>query len=147
MATTADRRDLERGTGESRWMTAAALLSLLAVPLAVLFASPWQLVHDVPLLHYVLFLMDRGWAPYRDILELNMPGSYMMEWAILRTYGGSAHALLAWDVTTGAAGIAACYWVAGRGRRAAGREGGGGRPRHVRRPAAEPSRSCPGPMP
>ena len=40
-------------------------------------------------IHYVSFLMDHGWAPYRQIGDMNMPGAYMLEHLALHLYGSS----------------------------------------------------------
>jgi hypothetical protein len=43
----------------------------------------WQVMWDTSIMHYVNFLMAHGLAPYRDILDNNLPGSYFVEgWAI-----------------------------------------------------------------
>ncbi len=40
----------------------------------------WPLVNDPALMHYVVFLMQRGMAPYREISDINLPGAYVPEW-------------------------------------------------------------------
>jgi len=72
-----------------------AATAVLAICAAFFLAKSlhWPLVGDASLMHYVVFLMDRGAAPYRDIAEMNMPGSYLAEWAAMHTFGGGA---LAW---------------------------------------------------
>lgn len=42
---------------------------------AVIMSWHWPLIGDAPLFHYDNFLMDRGMAPYRDIAEMNLPGT------------------------------------------------------------------------
>ncbi len=39
----------------------------------------WPLMQDAPVIHYVNFLTDHGFAPYRTIGDMNMPGAYLME--------------------------------------------------------------------
>ncbi len=51
------------------------------------------MIGDAALMHYVVFLMDRGAAPYRDLSEINLPGSYFVEWAVVHIAGGGE---LAW---------------------------------------------------
>jgi hypothetical protein len=51
------------------------------------------LVGDASLIHYICFLMDHGMAPYRDLGDMNMPGVYMIEWAVMHTFGAGD---LAW---------------------------------------------------
>ena len=40
----------------------------------------WPLVNDAALMHYVVLLMQRGMAPYREIGDFNLPGAYAPEW-------------------------------------------------------------------
>jgi hypothetical protein len=102
-----------------------AALALGGMVLATLWVSHgWPLVHDAPLMHYVVFLMDHGRAPYRDIIDINMPGAYMTEWLAVRVLGGGAFGWWVWDVLIGAGVVAACVWIAGPQRRAAGAAAG-----------------------
>jgi 4-amino-4-deoxy-L-arabinose transferase-like glycosyltransferase len=39
----------------------------------------WPLMQDAPVIHYVNFLTDHGFAPYREIGDMNMPGAYLIE--------------------------------------------------------------------
>jgi hypothetical protein len=65
----------------------SALTRLLAISLsAVLIACSavfvvmtrhWPVVGDAALLRYVVFLIQHGWAPYRDFADINMPGAYL----------------------------------------------------------------------
>ncbi len=54
----------------------------------------WPLVGDAPLMHYVVFLMRQGMVPYRDIVDLNQPGTYAVEAAVM-WFGKGA---LAWRI-------------------------------------------------
>ena len=63
--------------------------------LAVAFTWRWPLVGDASLIHYICFLMDHGMAPYRDLGDMNMPGSFMLEWTAMHLLGPGA---LAWRV-------------------------------------------------
>lgn len=49
----------------------------------------WQLIWDMSVMHYVSFLLDRGWAPYRQIGDMNMPGAYLVEGWALAIFGSS----------------------------------------------------------
>ncbi len=40
----------------------------------------WPWTNDAQVFHYAIFLMGRGLAPYRQILDINLPGSYLSEW-------------------------------------------------------------------
>lgn len=53
----------------------------------------WPLIHDAPLFHYVAWLLGQGLVPYRDIFDMNLPGVYLLHWAVLATAGAGD---LAW---------------------------------------------------
>ena len=82
-----------------RWLIcfyAALSLVLLACAAAFLISSwHWPLVGDAPLMHYVVFLMQHGFSPYRTILDLNQPGTYAVEAAVMALLGKGA---LAWRI-------------------------------------------------
>ncbi len=88
-------------------------------------ASRWPLVHDAPLMHYVVFAMDHGQVPYRDIVEMNMPGTYVIEGAAMHALGGGAFGWWLWDALLGLLAVLSSAWMAGPGRRSAGVVGGG----------------------
>jgi hypothetical protein len=47
------------------------------------FSAHWPWIWDTQVMHYTSFLVDHGKVPYRDIYDINMPGSYLTErWAI-----------------------------------------------------------------
>jgi hypothetical protein len=101
-------------------MPLAAAILVLSMALAAAGARGWPLIHDAPLMHYVVFLMEHGRAPYRDIIEMNMPGTYMLEQAAMHVFGGGATGWWMYDLVLGAGAIAASAWIAGAGRRSAG---------------------------
>ena len=67
--------------------------ALLACSLAVsallffLWTWRWPLVGDSSGLHYLVFLMGRGWAPYRQLGDQQFPGAYMVEFAAMHIFG------------------------------------------------------------
>lgn len=86
----------------------------------VMYSWRWPLIWDMQVMHYVSFLMDRGWAPYRQIWDMNMPGAYLFEQWALHLFGNSDMGWRLWDftlcgvLTAGAVSIARPYdWVAG----------------------------------
>lgn len=106
----------------------------------VAHSAHWKLVNDAAQIHYVCFLMDHGMAPYRDILEINWPGTYVVNWSVMHTLGAGAPAWRIFDLTLmgvscwAMVAIAAPYdWFAGvfgaalfilyHGRDGAGQEG------------------------
>jgi hypothetical protein len=68
---------------------------LLAVPLGCVAAWlvtswRWPLVGDTALMRYVVLLMQHGFAPYRQIVEMNLPGSYIAEDFAMHLFGRGA---------------------------------------------------------
>ena len=61
--------------------------------LFLVWSVHWPLVGDASLIHYIVFLIQHGRVPYRDLGDMNMPGSYLIEMAVMKTLGGGA---LAW---------------------------------------------------
>jgi hypothetical protein len=66
-----------------------ALAASLSVSALLYFAWSWRwpLVGDASLIHYIGWLIERGWAPYRDLGDMNMPGSYLIELAAMHLFG------------------------------------------------------------
>ncbi|WP_263376162.1 hypothetical protein [Granulicella aggregans] len=63
-------------------------LWLLALVMAFgLMSRHWPMVGDATFMHYVIFLMKHGMVPYRDIVDMNLPGSYLLEGAEMRLLG------------------------------------------------------------
>jgi hypothetical protein len=72
----------------------AASLVMVSVALVVM-TWRWPLVWDAQVFHYIHFLIDHGFVPYRDIPDINMPGVYVLEGWAMQVFGGSD---LAWRV-------------------------------------------------
>ena len=134
------RKILARGPGSSRLRIVLTLYFLLCIGFFAVRTAHWKQVNDPAQLHYLCFLMDHGFAPYRDILEINMPGTYLVNWSVMHTLGGGSGAWRVFDFSL--MGIAAAAmiviarpydWLAGffaatlfilyHGRDGAGQEG------------------------
>jgi len=62
--------------------TILVILSALFVLIAA-FSLQWRFAHDSPLMLYVAFLIDHYHAlPYRDVFDMNLPGSYFLFYLI-----------------------------------------------------------------
>jgi len=126
--------------GSSRFRIALTLYFLLCIGFFVVRTAHWKQVNDPAQLHYLCFLMDHGFAPYRDILEINMPGIYLVNWSVMHTLGGGSVAWRAFDFALMGMAAAAMIviarpydWLAGffgatlfilyHGRDGAGQEG------------------------
>ncbi len=95
---------------------------ILFLPLlfALYDAGHWPFVHDAPLMHYIVFLIGKGFVPYRDIIDMNPPATYILESLGMHLFGGGAHGWFLWDLSCDAAVVAASSAIAGPGRRTAG---------------------------
>jgi len=75
----------------SRLQRPLRILIVLVLSASVLWAAigtiHWPIVGDAPLLHYVAFLIDHGKAPYRQIIEMDAPGTYALEWTAIHVLG------------------------------------------------------------
>lgn len=87
-------------------------VALLGFVYAVHISWHWPIVHDASIMHYVVFLMDHGMAPYRDIIDINMPGAYMTEWLVVHTFGPGDLAWRIFDILSMLVAIAACCVIA-----------------------------------
>ena len=43
----------------------------------------WPVIHDAPLYHYVGWQVTAGGVPYRDVVDMSFPGTYMLHWALV----------------------------------------------------------------
>ena len=75
---------------------------------------------DAALMHYVVFLMDHGMAPYRDIIDPNMPTTFLIQGAVVHAFGGGSLTWRLFDffllVASGIAMMVICIpydWFAG----------------------------------
>jgi hypothetical protein len=97
---------------------ANALQASLAIVLAVccflyaLFSRHWPLIGDASMVHYLVLLMQHGMAPYRDIVDAQMPGTYLLDWLVVHIFGGGATGLRIFDFTLLALAGLAMLWIA-----------------------------------
>jgi hypothetical protein len=78
----------------------AVLVAAYAVVAAGLFVGSlgWPLIHDAPIMHYIAWRIGHGAVPYRDLFDMNFPGTYLVHLAVLRTVGSSDAAWRAFDL-------------------------------------------------
>lgn len=93
---------------------------LVCCVLYVVWTWHWPLVGDASLIHYICFLMDHGMAPYRDVSDMNLPGSYLVEWGVMHLIGGGALAWRLFDLAALLVIGASMMVVTGRDDRLAG---------------------------
>jgi hypothetical protein len=83
-------------------MRTKAILCLYFLVCLIVFivrTAHWKQVNDPAQLNYLCFLMDHGMAPYRDLLEVNMPGTYLVNWSVMHTLGGGSAAWRFFDLS------------------------------------------------
>ena len=68
--------------------TVALIASTALLVLNAFGSLGWRIEHDAPLMHYVAFLLDKyDRVPYRDIFDMNMPGTYACHYLIGKLFG------------------------------------------------------------
>jgi hypothetical protein len=107
--------------GAIGWFEAAHLFRLalatsltLSALLFFLWTWRWPLIGDTSLMHYIGFLTERGWVPYRDLGDMNMPGSFVVELAAMHLFGMGDLAWRLFDFTLLAAASISFFVVVGR---------------------------------
>jgi hypothetical protein len=58
----------------------------------------WPLVHDAPIMHYIVWRIGEGAVPYRDLFDMNFPGVYLLHLAVLRALGAGDAAWRSFDL-------------------------------------------------
>ena len=93
-----------RGSWREGWTLVRLLRALAVATLAgafffmVVHTLRWPLMQDAQVLHYVNFLTDHGFAPYREIGDMNMPGAYWMERFGMTVFGAGDLGFRVYDV-------------------------------------------------
>ena len=74
-----------------RWLRVATIAAsvwlLLAIVIGLVTSRHWPLVNDGALLHYISFMMDGGNAPYRQLLDMDLPGALLLDWSVVHLVG------------------------------------------------------------
>jgi hypothetical protein len=86
---------------------------LIITGYAVIRSINWPLVQDGPVMHYIAQRMLAGAVPYRQIFDINLPGSYLFSLFIIRFLGSGSLAWrlfdLAWLLATALIAGLFCY--------------------------------------
>jgi hypothetical protein len=102
-------------SGPARLFRIALATSLtVSALLYFVWSWHWPLVGDASLIHYIGFLIQRGWAPYRDLGDMNMPGSFLIEIAAMHLFGAGDLAWRLFDFSLLAIASAAFFLVCSR---------------------------------
>jgi hypothetical protein len=88
------------------------VLAVCSIACVVLTAH-WPMVQDAATMHYAVFLIERGWTPYRDFQDVNMPGSYLVTGVAMHLLGPGNLGWRLFDLSLMAA-AAAAYWAIAR---------------------------------
>src|SRR6266852_3123477 len=68
------------------------ILSVVLVACFFIFVAEsfhWSWMNDSAVMHYITFLISKGMSPYREIPDINMPGSYFSEFLGIGLFGPS----------------------------------------------------------
>lgn len=77
----------------------------------------WPLVGDAALMHYIVLLLHAGRAPYAQIVDINLPGTYLLEASAVRAFGAGPVGLRLYDGALCLAAAALCVTLSEAGWR------------------------------
>ncbi len=89
----------------------SAVLVVLAAAF-VITTRHWPVVSDAALMQYTVFLLQHGWTPYRDFLDVNMPGAYLVTAVAMHLPGPSDASWRLFDLSLVAMAGVAYYAIA-----------------------------------
>jgi hypothetical protein len=95
---------------------AAVVAAFAVVAFALALRSlGWPLVHDAPIMHYLAWRIADGAVPYRDLFDMNFPGTYLIHLAVITGLGPGDAAWRAFDLgwlalTAGSIAALAAPW-------------------------------------
>jgi hypothetical protein len=92
------------------WLLGA--MAVGAMGAAGIWSRHWQLVNDPAQLQYARFMVDHGFTPYGQLIEMNMPGIYMVHGAAARAGDGGPYAWRAFDACLLVLLAGAMVWIA-----------------------------------
>ena len=78
------------------WLCLVALNGYLW--LSISDTLDWKMVHDAPIMHYIAWNILDGAVPYRDIFDMNMPGTYLIHMGVLKIFGEGDPAWRLFDI-------------------------------------------------
>lgn len=77
-------------------------LSAIVLAVCVVFfvagTMHWPLVNDAAYQHYVVLILEHHEAPYRTIVDYQLPGTYFVDWAAMHLLGTGAGGARAYDL-------------------------------------------------
>ena len=75
------------------------LLILTCVVILMVKSRSWRLLWDAAVFHYLAWLITEGVVPYRDIFDIQFPGTYIVHILIIKLLGGSDGAWRIFDLS------------------------------------------------
>lgn len=69
-----DRAHRRLNLATALWLGVAGAVAVAAA----LSSLRWPLIHDAPLMHYIAWSIADGAVPHRDLLDMNLPGTYLV---------------------------------------------------------------------
>jgi len=113
-----DKIEEDTARDQPRWLTAIQIAMSIWLAFwmvrCIVSSLHWPLVNDGSVLSYIVFLMDHGRVPYRDIVETSFPGTYLLSWIERHTFGPGALAFRLFDLAWLAVAFAAMMVIARR---------------------------------
>jgi hypothetical protein len=83
-----------------KWLCIAVIVASAGVFVSAVIATRyWPIAGDALLTHYAAFLLDHGFAPFRDIIDINTPGCLLFDWAAIHVVGSGSTAWRIVDIT------------------------------------------------
>src|SRR5665213_2326525 len=70
-----------------RWLATLGALGTFVYYIAI--TLHWAVIWDSAVMHYIIFLIGKGFRPYGQILDINMPGTYIAEQMGMTVFGWS----------------------------------------------------------
>jgi hypothetical protein len=105
------------------WLLGAAMLACLLM--FIVMTRHWPMVGDAALMRYGLFLVQHGLTPYKDFVEINLPGAYFTDSLVTHIFGTGGTGWRCYDLSLLLLAGLCMQALAGRGERiAAGIAGG-----------------------
>ncbi len=77
------------------FVTAAVVLLCLCAVAGSIISLRWPLMGDTTYMHYAVRLIHAGMRPYADLVEMNMPGTYLLESIAVSIFGSTG---LGWRI-------------------------------------------------
>jgi len=75
-------------TAFARVLWCVTLFTLCTTLLLVYRSRTWGLLWDAAIWHYVAWLITEGAVPYRDVFDVNFPGTYIIHLFVIKCIGG-----------------------------------------------------------